>query len=83
MTNCTNLCIVMMRPDGMTIGPSSYGWDPQYAKCYRTDNAIPMNGIRLAFPSQIGTTDVDPLVPQITPITNVSACEGIHCSDYF
>ena len=37
----------------------------------------PLNSIRFAFPSQEGTPNVDPLLPQRTPLTTVSACKRI------
>ena len=56
--------------------PNTEGCDPMYAKCYEgvSSQNMPLNGIRFAFQSQTGTSDYDPAVPQITPVTNISAC---------
>ncbi len=83
--NCTSLCASIMAVSGLcwNIVPNTGGCDPYYAKCYETLSTLPLNGIRVAFASQYGTTNMDPGLPQITPITNISACLGlyffIHC----
>ena len=61
-----------MKTDGL--GGLHSGGDPHYAKCYDSNSPSPLNGIRFAFVSQIGTTNIDPSLPEMTPITNVSAC---------
>ena len=49
-----------------------------YSKCYETISSTPLNGIRIAFPSQIGSTGIDPALPQNFPIVNGTvACYGI------
>ena len=77
-SSCFAWCSSVMVTGGLayTPSPNSYGFDPLYAKCYTGVTSAPPNGIRLAFPSQMGTSAYDPAVPQITPITNVSACLG-------
>ena len=56
------------------LGGLHTGGDPHFAKCYDSNTPSPLNGTRLAFVSQVGTTDIDPSLPEMTPITNVSAC---------
>ncbi len=65
-----------MLPSGLCdlVAYNTYGCDPYYVKCYDTDSVSPLNGIRVALPSQIGTTGLDPALPQVSPITNVTAC---------
>ena len=70
--NCTAHCQSVMTAGGL--GGLHSGGDPHYAKCYDSVTPAPLNGIRVAFPSQLNTWGIDPALPQITPITNVSAC---------
>lgn len=70
--NCSFLCANLMMTGGLW-GLHS-GGDPHYVKCFDSNTPSPPNGVRVAFVSQLGTTNVDPDLPQATPITNVSAC---------
>ena len=71
LINCTSYCNAAMQPEGLcTASPC----DPFYAHCYDALGIQALNGKRAAFPSQLGTTDLDPALPQITPVTNFSAC---------
>ncbi len=78
LTNCIEFCQRIMQ-SGTLCGeqgraPSGYACHPYYAKCFDTITSQPLNGRRIAWPSQDGTTDLDPGLPQITPITNWTAC---------
>ena len=47
-----------------------------YAKCYNSSSAIPLNGVRFAFASQIGTIDLDPALARMnTP--NKTTCRRV------
>ncbi len=35
-----------------------------FSRCYEAVTPYPLNGYRIAFPSQIGTPDIDPALPQ-------------------
>ncbi len=48
--------------------------DPHYAKCYDASSSTPLNGIRIAFSSQIGTSGIDPALPGPIAVGNVTAC---------
>ncbi len=78
-TNCESFCASVMQFGGATEAgaPNTYGGHPYYAKCFNWSSATPSNGVRVAFTSQIGTTDIDPSIPQMFPVTNVSACLSI------
>ncbi len=54
--------------------PNTLGEDPYYVRCYDAYNPNPLNGIRAAFVSQTGTTNIDPELPQVDSIYNVTAC---------
>ena len=73
--NCSALCLFRMQPEYFECSsPCSYGCHPHYLKCYEAISPKPLNTLRLAFPSQIATSDMDASVPQITPYTNITAC---------
>ena len=75
-TNCSEMCASVMIVDGLGAYPPNpaAAYDPHYIKCYDAGSPMPLNGIRVAFVSQMGTTNVDPGLPQIFPITNITAC---------
>ena len=45
-----------------------------FGKCYDAISETPLNGIRLAFPSQIDTMNYDPSLPTFEPYPNASIC---------
>ena len=47
---------------------------PYYLKCFDASASSPINQLRIQFPSQESTMLFDPAIPQMTPVTNVSAC---------
>ncbi len=72
-TNCYTFCNATMRPQGMR-QPGDL-CDPHFVKCYENaTSGSPPNSKRFAFPSQIGTSQIDPALPQMLPITAVNAC---------
>ena len=50
------------------------GVDPYYLKCYDATASSPLNTVRLQHISQLQTMDYAPELPQMLPVTNVSAC---------
>ena len=74
--SCQAFCVSVMQPSSIVSAtiPNSWGADPYYVRCYNSSSGAPPNGIRVAFTSQINTAELDPSLPQITPITNISAC---------
>ena len=80
MASCTTLCqdIMLTVGVGCSVAPNAGGHDPYYAKCYDAVAPTPLNSIRVQYASQVGSADVDPELPQTTPITNVSACLRMH-----
>ncbi len=52
------------------------GWlaHPYYVRCFDSENATPLNGRRVQYASQQGTTEVDPALPQMIPYTNQTLC---------
>ena len=71
-SNCDSLCSWLETVgyfDSCCIGSSP----AYYAKCFDAVASSPLNGRRLAFPSQIGTTSIDPSLPAMnTP--NITSC---------
>ena len=61
-----------------SLGACTPNIDPYYAKCYDGISPSPLNDRRSSFVSQLGTTAIDSSLPQITPVTNVSACLGMN-----
>ncbi len=83
--NCSEVCYLGMRFGGLDsewwVSPNTVGaGDPHYLKCLCGTSATPPNGVRLQTPSQLGTADLDPLLPQMN-ITDWRACLGI-CFDF-
>ncbi len=83
--NCTNFCENVMKPgtlDYCPPVPNTWGFDPYYMKCFDASSPSPLNGMRTQLPSQQGTLDLDPLLPEISLIRNTNACIRmflIHC----
>lgn len=75
LNSCESFCRV--RTDFNLMGCIHNGSWPQYMKCYDSNSIEPLNGLRVAFPSQTGTTDIDPIIPQM-PIGNSSFCMRIN-----
>ncbi len=74
-SDCTGFCKKMMAYNTLDgYSPPNDNANPYYAKCYDAISPTPKNGIRFAFLSQLGTTDIDPSLPQAIPYTNVNAC---------
>ncbi len=67
--SCLDMCRTRMNYSGLAPLVS-----PFHTKCYDAVSFSPLNGLRVAFSSQEGTSDIDPAVPQMTPYENVSAC---------
>ncbi len=63
-----------MQSAGLCGGTPCCQCDPYYVKCFTADGSNPANSLRVAFPSQLGTTGIDPAIPPATSITNVSGC---------
>ncbi len=86
--NCSELCYYGMRFIGLNIW--WYEWynisgnDPYYLKCFDAPTASPPNSIRIQTASQLGTNEVDPLLPRMN-VTDVFACFGMlsKASDLF
>ncbi len=57
--------------------PNTYGGNPYYVRCFDANSTTPLNGKRVQFPSQEGTGDIDPQLPQLN-ITDAYRCEGMH-----
>lgn len=55
--------------------PIYSGWDPHYLKCIEgtTSSCTPLNGLRIQHVSQMGTVNIDPLLPQMN-ITDWRSC---------
>ena len=53
------------------------GQSALFVKCYDANSTNPVNGRRLAFPSQEATADYDPTLP-IVGINNLNACLRMH-----
>ena len=47
-----------------------------YLKCYEVVTDLPLNHLRMAFLSQIGSTDIDPIIPEMS-LGNYSFCISI------
>ena len=69
--NCTTFCSNRAIYSYMSCD-APFSW-PHYIKCYDSNSPNALNDVRLAFPSQEGTTGIDPLLPQIS-LGNISAC---------
>ena len=73
--NCSTFCTAragLTNPHYQMGSGASDSW-PYYIKCYDTNSASPLNGIRMALPSQSGTTDIDPIIP-ILSLGNIYLC---------
>ncbi len=71
--NCTGFCVRVMAA-GSLESPVYPACDPHFASCSDGLATAPLNGRRVAFPSQYGTSQMDPSLSATTPITNVTAC---------
>ena len=80
-SSCEAFCNSLMVAGGVgwDAGGNTWGEDPYYIKCFDNETALPLNGIRVAFASQFGTTNIDPALPGVTPYTNMSACMRMTC----
>ena len=78
-SSCNAFCNMMMMAGGVgwESGGNTRGEDPYHIKCYDAFGTFPLNGVRVAFPSQLGTTNIDPALPKATPMTNVTACKRV------
>ena len=77
--NCTTFCALRAAYNYMSC--TYVGSWPHIMNCFDGNTVQPLNDVRVAFPSQEGTTDMDPFIPQIT-IGNISFCLRI-LFDYF
>ncbi len=67
INNCSELCAYQRIPPGyidLALGPT------YYAKCYAAKTSSPMNSRRIAFPSQLGTVEIDPSLPSINAVNH-------------
>ena len=69
ISSCQSFCEAKMQPGGPWFGNS----DVYYGKCYNAISPTPLNAIRVAYPSQQGTTDLEPNFLTNGP-TNVTSC---------
>jgi len=75
-SSCATFCNERMQVNALDA--AAYCPNPFYLKCYDALSFGPLNGIRIAFSSQVGTTLIDSGLPQMTPYNNVSACMRMH-----
>ena len=77
-SNCSSFCGIRMQPQSVWTPnpPSGVGDDLYYMKCFEALSSIPLNEIRLGFTSQVGTSGIDPALPQMN-ISDFDACVGI------
>ncbi len=68
---CLSFCLDMMKEAPVCGGGYCAAL---YAKCYDAISPTPLNGIRVAFPSQIGTSGIDPLLPLSLDYRNITRC---------
>ncbi len=81
---CTSFCTYRMMvgamecnpPTGICGAPECCTANPFYVKCHDAVGILPLNNIRVSYPSQELTTEIDPALPQMA-ITNVTACKLI------
>ncbi len=76
--NCSILCYYAMTWGGLFWNaiflPQYDGYfDAQYFKCFETSSAAPRNGLRIQYPSQYNTFNIDPAVPEMN-VTDWNAC---------
>ncbi len=75
---CLTFCTARMQYDsiGGANVPSGYLalCAPYYMKCFDAVAPWPLNTLRIQFPSQESTNGVDSSIPQMVPVTNVTAC---------
>ena len=77
-SNCSSFCALRMQPQSMwtSTPPSGFGDDPQFLRCFDVEKQTPLNGIRFAFVSQLGTTELDPDLPRMNA-TDFKGCLGM------
>ena len=68
--NCTAFCARRLEMDSLSAG----GHDPALVLCCDAFSAAPLNGLRVAFPSQMGTADTDPSLPFINNTGQIDQC---------
>ena len=73
-STCQSLCQYRMQQNSLAACDYDCGANPHNIKCWDASSINPLNGRRISFPSQEGTTAIDPLVPIIIPYTNWTAC---------
>ncbi len=71
--DCESLCNTGMQAESMDCS-GGCGAHPFYLKCFNALSPTPLNGKRVAFASQVGTTGLDPELLQM-PIGNSSICK--------
>ena len=65
-----------------TVGYLDYaGAQTYYAKCYNNSASPPLNRVRIAFPSQSGTTEIDPALPKWN-VFNKTTCWRMLCEKF-
>ena len=76
LQNCSAFCTSVMQTGGVANSPvpNFSGENPYHVKCFDGFSLTPLNSIRIAFVSQLGTTQVDPSLPQVDTFTNVTFC---------
>ncbi len=70
-TTCTSFCEVRAAYNQLECTYSASL--PYYMKCYDAFSIQPLNSLRVSFPSQTGTTAIDPTIPKLS-IGNISSC---------
>ncbi len=77
-STCQTFCTTRMNYDSLCGANVPLGYDsncsPYYLKCFDASASSPINQLRIQFPSQESTQLFDPAIPQMIPVTNVSAC---------
>ena len=67
LPTCLSFCTLAMNPEKLDGGaPGTVLAHPFHVKCFDGFSASPLNGIRMAFPSQMGTMGIDPTLPQMS-----------------
>lgn len=76
-STCESYCTFRNVLDGNGGEYPCCGHHPIHIKCYDAYQPTPLNSIRIAFASQVGTNGIDPALP-LTNLSQVSECMRVH-----
>ena len=71
-TNCSKMCTSLLGYNRLSTCCAEAV--PFHIKCFEAESLWPMNGRRFQFASQIATASTDPALPELIPVTNITAC---------